>query len=99
MASMMSRPMPGHANTVSTMTAPDSRTPSCRPIKVTSGIIALKNAMIPLVTLIGLQLGVLLSGAVIVETVFAWPGIGRLIIEAIHTRDYPLVQRSEERRA
>jgi ABC-type dipeptide/oligopeptide/nickel transport system permease component len=53
---------------------------------------ALKNAMIPLVTLIGLQLGVLLSGAVIVETVFAWPGIGRLIIEAIHTRDYPLVQ-------
>jgi len=53
---------------------------------------ALKNAMIPLLTLIGLQLGVLLSGAVIVETVFAWPGIGRLIIEAIHTRDYPLVQ-------
>jgi peptide/nickel transport system permease protein len=53
---------------------------------------ALKNAMIPLVTLTGLQLGVLLSGAVIVETVFAWPGIGRLIIEAIHTRDYPLVQ-------
>lgn len=53
---------------------------------------ALKNAMIPVVTLTGLQLGVLLSGAVIVETVFAWPGVGRLIIEAIHTRDYPLVQ-------
>ena len=53
---------------------------------------ALKNALIPVVTLTGLQLGVLLSGAVIVETVFAWPGIGRLIIEAIHTRDYPLVQ-------
>ena len=53
---------------------------------------ALKNALIPVVTLTGLQIGVLLSGAVIVETVFAWPGIGRLIIEAIHTRDYPLVQ-------
>jgi peptide/nickel transport system permease protein len=53
---------------------------------------ALKNAMIPVVTLTGLQLGVLLSGAVIVETVFAWPGVGRLIIEAINTRDYPLVQ-------
>ena len=53
---------------------------------------ALKNALIPVVTLTGLQLGVLLSGAVIVETVFAWPGIGRLIVEAIHTRDYPLVQ-------
>ena len=56
------------------------------------GIGAPQNAMIPVVTLTGLQLGVLLSGAVIVETVFAWPGVGRLIIEAIHTRDYPLVQ-------
>lgn len=52
----------------------------------------LKNALISVVTLVGLQLGALLSGAVIVETVFAWPGIGRLTIEAIHTRDYPLVQ-------
>jgi peptide/nickel transport system permease protein len=52
----------------------------------------LKNALIPVVTLLGLQVGGLLSGAVIVETVFAWPGIGRLTIEAIHTRDYPLVQ-------
>jgi peptide/nickel transport system permease protein len=52
----------------------------------------LKNALIPVVTLIGLQLGTLLTGAVIVETVFAWPGVGRLTIEAIHTRDYPLVQ-------
>ena len=53
---------------------------------------ALRNALIPVVTLIGLQLGALLSGAVIVETVFAWPGIGRLTVEAIHTRDYPVVQ-------
>lgn len=52
----------------------------------------LRNALIPVMTLVGLQLGTLLSGAVIVETVFAWPGIGRLTIEAIHTRDYPLVQ-------
>ncbi|MBM4436002.1 MAG: ABC transporter permease [Actinobacteria bacterium] len=52
----------------------------------------LKNALIPVVTLLGLQVGGLLSGAVIVETVFAWPGIGRLTVEAIHTRDYPLVQ-------
>ncbi len=53
---------------------------------------ALRNALIPVVTLVGLQVGALLSGAVIVETVFAWPGIGRLTIEAIHTRDYPVVQ-------
>ena len=53
---------------------------------------ALRNALIPVVTLIGLQLGTLLSGAVIVETVFAWPGVGRLTVEAIHTRDYPVVQ-------
>jgi ABC-type dipeptide/oligopeptide/nickel transport system permease component len=53
---------------------------------------ALRNALIPVLTLVGLQLGALLSGAVIVETVFAWPGIGRLTVEAIHTRDYPIVQ-------
>ncbi len=53
---------------------------------------ALKNALLPVVTVIGLQLGVLLSGAVITETIFSWPGIGRLTIEAIEARDYPLVQ-------
>lgn len=53
---------------------------------------ALRNALIPVVTLIGLQFGALLSGAVITETIFAWPGIGRLTIEAINKRDYPLVQ-------
>ncbi len=53
---------------------------------------ALKNALIPVVTVIGLQLGHLLGGAVIVETVFAWPGVGRLLVEAIGNRDYPLVQ-------
>ena len=53
---------------------------------------ALKNALIPVVTVIGLQFGTLLSGAVLTETVFAWPGIGRLIVEAILARDYPVVQ-------
>ncbi len=53
---------------------------------------ALKNALIPAVTIVGLQAGALLSGAIITETVFAWPGIGRLLIEAISTRDFPLVQ-------
>lgn len=53
---------------------------------------ALNNAMLPLITLLGLQLGGLLAGAVITETVFDWPGIGRLTVEAIQRRDYPLLQ-------
>lgn len=53
---------------------------------------ALRNALIPVITIIGLQCGALLSGALITETVFAWPGLGRLTISAIQTRDYPLVQ-------
>jgi len=53
---------------------------------------ALKNAMIPVITVMGLQFGTLLSGAVLTETVFAWPGIGRLIVESILARDYPVVQ-------
>jgi len=53
---------------------------------------ALRNAWLPVLTLIGLQLGALLAGAVITETVFAWPGVGSLLIEAIQARDYPVVQ-------
>jgi ABC-type dipeptide/oligopeptide/nickel transport system permease component len=53
---------------------------------------ALLNMLIPVVTVMGLQLGTLLGGAVIVESVFAWPGVGRLLVEAIGNRDYPLVQ-------
>ena len=53
---------------------------------------AMPNTMLPIITLLGLQLGALLAGAVITEVVFSWPGIGQLTIEAIHTRDYPLVQ-------
>lgn len=52
----------------------------------------LKNSMIPTITVIGLQIGGLLEGAVITETVFGWPGIGRLAIQAVFERDYPLVQ-------
>ena len=53
---------------------------------------ALRNTLIPVVTIIGLELGTLLGGAVITETIFAWPGIGRLAVTAIFQRDYPLVQ-------
>ena len=53
---------------------------------------ALRSGLIPIVTLIGLQFGTVLTGAVITETVFAWPGIGRLLIQSIGFRDYPVVQ-------
>ncbi len=53
---------------------------------------ALANALIPVVTVVGLQFGALLAGSIITETIFAWPGVGRLTIQAIQTRDYPLVQ-------
>jgi peptide/nickel transport system permease protein len=55
---------------------------------------ALKNAAIPVVTIMGLQFGALLGGAVVTETVFSWPGIGRLAIQGIYNRDYPVVQAS-----
>lgn len=53
---------------------------------------ALRNAWLPVLTLIGIQFGALLGGAVVTETVFAWPGLGSLLIESIQTRDYPVVQ-------
>jgi ABC-type dipeptide/oligopeptide/nickel transport system permease component len=53
---------------------------------------ALMNALIPLVTVVGLQMGELLGGTVVIETVFAWPGVGRLILQAVFQRDYPVVQ-------
>ncbi len=52
----------------------------------------LRNALLPVITLLGLQLGALLAGAVITETVFSWPGVGLLTIESIQSRDYPVVQ-------
>jgi ABC-type dipeptide/oligopeptide/nickel transport system permease component len=52
----------------------------------------LKNAMIPVVTVVGLQFGYMLGGAVLTESVFGWPGLGRLVVQSIFTRDYPIVQ-------
>jgi dipeptide transport system permease protein len=56
------------------------------------GVHALRNALIPVITVIGLQVGTLLAGAILTETIFAWPGIGKWLIESIHRRDYPVLQ-------
>ena len=56
------------------------------------GIHALRNAMIPVITTIGLQIGVLMAGAILTETIFSWPGIGKWMIDSISRRDYPVVQ-------
>lgn len=53
---------------------------------------ALRNSLIPVVTILGLQFGAVLTGTIITETIFAWPGVGRLLIQAINFRDYPLIQ-------
>ncbi|HEX6547166.1 MAG TPA: ABC transporter permease [Candidatus Dormibacteraeota bacterium] len=53
---------------------------------------ALRNALLPVITVIGLQFGSLLGGAVLTETVFSWPGVGRLLVDSIFSRDYPVVQ-------
>jgi dipeptide transport system permease protein len=56
------------------------------------GLHALRNALIPVVTVIGLQVGVLFTGAILTETIFSWPGVGKWMIEAIARRDYPVLQ-------
>jgi len=56
------------------------------------GLHALRNALIPVVTVIGLQVGVLFTGAILTETIFSWPGVGKWLIEAIQRRDYPVLQ-------
>ena len=53
---------------------------------------ALRNAILPVVTILGLQVGYLMGGTVITEWVFAWPGMGRLIVDSIYSRDYPMTQ-------
>ena len=53
---------------------------------------AFRNALIPILTILGLQFGTLLAGAIVTETIFSWPGIGRLAVQAINARDYPLLQ-------
>jgi dipeptide transport system permease protein len=61
------------------------------PLRVV-GVHALRNALIPVVTVIGLQVGVLFTGAILTETIFSWPGVGKWLIEAIQRRDYPVLQ-------
>jgi peptide/nickel transport system permease protein len=53
---------------------------------------AFRNALIPILTILGLQFGALLAGTIVTETIFSWPGIGRLTVQAINARDYPLLQ-------
>ena len=64
---------------------------ACRPRRVV-GLHALRNALIPVVTIIGLQVGTLIAGAVLTETIFSWPGVGKWLIDSISRRDYPAVQ-------
>jgi len=52
----------------------------------------LRNALIPVVTMMGLQFGFLLGGSIVVEAVFNWPGLGRLLVDAVNMRDYPVIQ-------
>jgi dipeptide transport system permease protein len=56
------------------------------------GVHALRNALIPVVTTIGLQVGVLLAGAILTETIFSWPGIGKWMVDSVFRRDYPVIQ-------
>lgn len=77
-----------------TLTAPyvqTARAKGLRPARVTF-VHALRNALIPVITVVGLQAAAILSGAAIVETVFAWPGIGALAVESVARRDYPVIQ-------
>ena len=53
---------------------------------------ALRNALIPIITMVGLQFGFLLGGSIVVETVFSWPGVGRLLVDSVSLRDYPVIQ-------
>ncbi len=62
------------------------------PARRVVGVHALRNALIPVVTTIGLQVGVLLAGAILTETIFSWPGIGKWMLDSISRRDYPVVQ-------
>jgi peptide/nickel transport system permease protein len=68
-----------------------ARAKGLRPRSVLIGH-ALRNAMIPTLTLLGLQWGALLAGSVVIETVFAWPGVGRLLVDSVAVRDYPVIQ-------
>ncbi|MWD28505.1 ABC transporter permease subunit [Aquicoccus sp. SCR17] len=68
-----------------------ARAKGLRPIRI-NGLHALRNAMIPVITVIGLSVGTLLAGAILTETIFSWPGIGKWMVDSIYRRDYPVVQ-------
>ena len=68
-----------------------ARAKGLAPLRVVA-VHALRNAMVPVVTVIGLQVGVLFTGAILTETIFSWPGVGKWLIEAIGRRDYPVLQ-------
>jgi dipeptide transport system permease protein len=68
-----------------------ARAKGLAPIRV-NGLHALRNAMIPVITVIGLMVGTLLAGAILTETIFSWPGVGKWMVDSIFRRDYPVVQ-------
>ena len=68
-----------------------ARAKGVSPLQVVA-VHALRNALIPVVTVVGLQTGVLLAGAILTETIFAWPGVGKWLVESVHRRDYPVLQ-------
>ena len=68
-----------------------ARAKGLSPLRI-NGLHALRNAMIPVITVIGLQVGTLMAGAILTETIFSWPGIGKWIVDAIGSRDYTAVQ-------
>uniref|UniRef100_UPI003B3B4E17 ABC transporter permease subunit n=1 Tax=Bosea sp. (in: a-proteobacteria) TaxID=1871050 RepID=UPI003B3B4E17 len=68
-----------------------ARAKGMAPLRVVA-LHALRNALIPVVTVIGLQIGTLFTGAILTETIFSWPGVGKWLIEAISRRDYPVLQ-------
>lgn len=84
------------SNMLEVLSQPYIRTARGKGLKEPTIIVrhALRNALIPVVTVVGLQFGYILGGAVVVETVFSWPGVGLLTINAIYNRDFPLVQAS-----
>ncbi len=81
----------GHAGSAGRGLCPHRPLKGLAPLRVVS-VHALRNAMIPVVTTIGLQVGVLLGGAILTESIFSWPGIGKWMIDAVFKRDYPVVQ-------
>jgi dipeptide transport system permease protein len=68
-----------------------ARAKGLSPLRI-NGLHALRNALIPVVTVIGLSVGTLLAGAILTETIFSWPGIGKWMVDSIFRRDYPVVQ-------